>query len=341
MAAIVYSGPAALDSDPFLERSAHPFKRRVVILGQRFVFESNSRRLLRLVDAAYRDLPMHRLGTPRQAIIVRLHLARSVGKSGAKSFPPPMRMHGARGLLCGAMDAENYAVLNPGARTGLVVVSLELLKYPYQARYELLEFAVFTLACRGQGLIPLHSACVGLNGRGLLLIGRTGAGKSTLAMLCALNGMDFLTEDATFIAPRSMRGTGVANYLHIRKDALRHVADRRITALIRRSPIIKRRSGVEKYEIDMRRTGLSLAGPLDIAAIVFVTARRTDGPLLTPLKASATPQRLLRGQGYGAAQRGWRDFARHVRTVPAYELLRGTNPLEAVDALRRLLVTAQ
>ncbi len=342
MVAIVSKTPSVLASDPFLERIAHPFKRRVVILGQRFLFESNSRRLLRLVDVAYRGLPAHRLGMPRKAVMVRLHLAQSVCTAGAMSFPPQMRMHGAMGLLCGAMDAANYAVLDPAARTGLVVMSQELLKFPYQARYELLEFAVFTLACRGQGLVPLHAACVGLNGRGLLLIGGTGAGKSTLAMLCASSGMDFVTEDATFITPRSMRGMGVANYLHIRKDALCHVADRRIATLIRKSPTIKRRSGMEKYEVDLRKTGFSLAGaPLNIAAIVFVSARRTDAPLLTPLKASVTLQRLLKGQAYGAAQRGWQSWARHVRRVPAYELLRGTRPLDAVEALRRLLVTGQ
>jgi serine kinase of HPr protein (carbohydrate metabolism regulator) len=54
----------------------------------------------------------------------------------------------------------------------------------YLTRYELIEFAVFTLAQRVQGLVPLHAACVGRAGRGLLLMGGSGAGKSTLALHC-------------------------------------------------------------------------------------------------------------------------------------------------------------
>ena len=51
------------------------------------------------------------------------------------------------------------------------------------ARYEMLEFAVFTLASRVQGVVPLHAACIGRRGRGLLLMGDSGAGKSTAALL--------------------------------------------------------------------------------------------------------------------------------------------------------------
>jgi hypothetical protein len=236
------------------------------------------------------------------------------------------------------MDARNYAVLNPSAKTGFVVASPELLKYPYEARYELIEFAVFTLACRGQGLMPLHAACIGLNGRGLLLIGSSGAGKSTLAMLCASRGMDFLTEDATFIAPESMRGTGVSNYLHIRKDSLRYVDDHKIASRIRKSPVIKRHSGVEKYEVDVRTSGFSLAGaPLKITGIVFVTVRPERGLLLAPLQSSQSIARMLASQSYGAAQPGWAMFARRARKLPAYELRRGRHPLEAVEVLQNLL----
>ena len=324
-------------SDPFLERAAHRFKRRIIILGQDFRFESNSRRMLKLVDAAYAKLPKHRLRRQSEPIHLRLHLSRSVPRSGAR-LPADMRMHGALGILCGTMDSNNFAALSPATRSGLVVASPELLEYPYEARYQLIEFAVFTLACRGQGLVPLHAACIGLRGRGLLLMGESGAGKSTLAMLCAAGGMEFLTEDATFVAPESMLGTGVTNYLHVRKDALRHLNDQKFTALIRNAPVIRRRSGVRKYEVDLRTAGFRLAAaPLEIAAIVFLTRRRSRGPLLTPVSASRSIARLKVVQSYGAAQPGWREFARRARRLPAYELRRGEHPWAAAKLLRSLL----
>ncbi len=95
------------------------------------------------------------------------------------------------------------------------------MRFPYHIRYELIEFAVFTLAARVQRLVSLHAACVGTGGKGVLLMGPSGAGKSTVALQCLLNGFDFLSEDSVFVAPRSMKATGIANFLHTRADSLR------------------------------------------------------------------------------------------------------------------------
>ena len=333
----ILSSPHGFDADPFRERVRHPFKRQFSLLGQVVRFESNSRRMLNLVDEAYRRLPPHRLRPARTPIALRLHLTETV-RPKLVPFPPDMQMHGGGGLLCGAMDAQNYALLNPSAGTGLVVASRELLEHPYEARYELIEFAVFTLASRSQRLIPLHAACIGQGGRGLLLMGTSGAGKSTLTMLCASRGMDFLTEDATFVAPKSMLATGVANYLHLRRDSLRFVDDPRISKAIRRSPVIRRHSGVEKYELDLRTSGLKLAkAPLEITSVVFVTTSRRPGPLLVPLRSSQAIRQMAAGQAYATSQPDWNLFARRVRQLRAYELGRGRHPLEAVSILQEVL----
>ena len=48
-------------ADPFGERSAVLVRKPLHLLGARIVFDSNSRELLQLVDAAYAGLPRHRL----------------------------------------------------------------------------------------------------------------------------------------------------------------------------------------------------------------------------------------------------------------------------------------
>ena len=190
--------------DPFNERSRRIFRRRIGLLGAKFEFQSNSARLLRLVDDAYARLPAHRLS--RHSPVIRVSMQLREGSRLASREPPQLRTQGGGGLLCGAIDADNFAALSPATRSGLIAVSREMLRFPYHARYELLEFAVFTLASRVQGLVPLHGACVGSKGRGLLLIGESGAGKSTLMLQCMLQGLDLLAEDAVFVEPgRSAR----------------------------------------------------------------------------------------------------------------------------------------
>src|SRR6202042_2166135 len=141
----------------------------------------------------------------------------------------------------------------------------DMLENPYHLRYELLEFAVFVLAARALGLVPLHAACVGRHGRGILLLGASGSGKSTLALHSLLQGLDFLAEDAVFVQPESLLATGVANYLHVQADALRFVDDEATRSWISQAPVIRRRSGVEKFEVDLREErGQLAAAPLEL-----------------------------------------------------------------------------
>jgi hypothetical protein len=327
-------GPAA---DPFREVYGTVIRERLHVLGGRFEFESNSHRLLRLVEAAYAGLPTHRLRPTTPQFHVRLQLAAGPSLPMANE-PPLVRMESGAGLLCGVMDAGNFAVLSPAERRGLVVASRQLLRYPYHARYELLEFAVFVLAGRAQGLVPLHAACVGLNGRGLLLVGDTGAGKSTVALHCLLHGLDFLSEDSVFVLPEAMLATGVANFLHLRKDSLRFLAGSSASQ-VRRSPVIRRRSGVEKFEVDLRRTGYRLApAPLEVSGVVFIT-RRSAGrhAILGSLRKSEMLAKLDRRQRYASIQPGWMDFRQQLSTMNAYELRRGRHPAEAAEALQRVL----
>jgi len=155
-----------------------------------------------------------------------------------RSEPSPLSMLSVPGYLGGATDSSNFVVLSPTERTALVVLSRQMLRFPYHTRYEFIEFAVFTLAARCQGMVSLHAACVGRAGRGILLMGPSGSGKSTVTLHCLLEGFDMLSEDSVFVAPETMLATGVANFLHVRSDSLRWVARTRDAVAIRKSPVI-------------------------------------------------------------------------------------------------------
>jgi hypothetical protein len=327
-------------TDPFGEFSTTLHRQRLQLLGGSFQFEVDHRPFLRLVEAAYAGLPRHRMGQATPRFRIRLRLSSQNGFL-AKQEPPTMHMHSGAGLLCGSMDASNFAALSLDTCAGLVVISRRMLeRFPYHARYELLEFAVFTLASRVQGLVPLHAGCVGLQDRGVLLIGDSGAGKSTLALHCLMQGLDFLSEDATFVAPDTLLATGVANFLHVRKDSLRFLKKEAATLQqILESPVIRRRSGEKKFEIDLRRTGYRLAPAAQkICAIVCLSKRNAGGgPLLTPLRKSELRAKLSATQPYAARQLQWLKFIKQTSGIGVFELRRGRHPVEAVDALRRLL----
>ncbi|WP_426688586.1 serine kinase [Rhodanobacter ginsengiterrae] len=326
-------------ADPFDERCGAVAGMDRQIMGGHFRFESGSEALLALVDAAYAGLPPHRLPLAAAEFRIELRLvSRQVPPCGAE--PSPMRMQSGAGLICGVMDASNYVVLDPAQRRALVVASEDMLDCPYHLRYELIEFAVFTLAARGLGLVPLHGACVGRGGRGILLLGASGAGKSTLALHSLLQGLDFLAEDAVFVQPEQMLATGVANFLHVQADALRFVDDDSIRRWIAQAPVIRRRSGVEKFEVDLR-LGHGRLAPESLALVgaVWVSSQLANDPavLLAPIPAHQIAARLRADQPYASGQPGWHLFEQQLMAQGVYELRRGRHPQASVDALRQLL----
>ena len=333
--------PVDPSADPFGEHPARLHQRSLHLLGALFRFESNSVRLLRLVDQAFAGLPRHRLSAATPSLRVRLLLtSRETAASSAE--PPPLATWSAPGLLCGALDAANIAVISPAQGTALVRVSRDMLQRPYHVRYELIEFAVYVLAARAQALVALHAAAVGERGHGLLLMGDSGAGKTTMALHCLLQGLQLIAEDAVFVAPAAMLATGVGSFLHVRSSGLRLLRGYRGAASIRSSPIIRRRSGEHKYEVDLRRAGYALApAAMKIRAVVFLSKRSAGaGRLLLPVARPEMLARLAAHQPYAARQQGWSRFGSNLAGVSAFELRRASHPRLAAEALRTLLAVA-
>jgi hypothetical protein len=320
---------AAPPPDPFGERKRAAFRERLQLLGGQFEFETNNRRLQRIVRAAYAGLPPHRLARTAPAFKVRLVATPARrARAGPRGEPPPVRSLAGAGILCGAVDSASFVAVTAHQRAALLVVSQHALRYPYHVRYELLEFAVYVLAARVQRLVPLHAACVGRSGEGVLFIGPSGSGKSTVVLHCLLGGLDFLAEDSVLVRPEKLLATGVANFLHLRRDGLRFLDRADCSALLRASRVIRRRSGVEKLEIDLRRLQRHLAAaPLRIRAVVFISRRSARGRgLLEPLSRSVVLRRLAASQRYATKQPGWTAFRAQLARLPGYELRRGWHP---------------
>lgn len=322
--------------DPFGERSRPP-QLRACLLGGRFEFETEHPELRRLVEWAYAGLPPHRSGprAPRFRIKLRLDASRAARRKGVA---PPIDFLSGSGLLAGVARGSAFAIVAPDCRSAIVNVSRKDLRFPHEIRYELIEFAVFTLAARALGLVPLHAGCVGAAGRGLLLIGDSGTGKSTLTLQCGLAGLDILSEDSVLVSPGTLRATGIPNFAHLCRDGLQFLPPA-VASLIRSSPRIRRRSGVIKFQIDLRHSPFPRAEPpLQLQAAVFLSMRPApDRTLLVPLSRREAASRLRATQGYGAGQPGWRAFSRLMTARPAFELLRTAHPAKGALALRELL----
>jgi hypothetical protein len=326
-------------ADPFGESARARFRTRLSVLGGDFAVESSDAALLELATEAFGGLPKHTLERPPRRFRVRLALTAHPQTWQRGSAPPRPALAAGTGLLSATVDAGNFAVVDAAMSRALVCVSRAMLRHRYHARYELVELAFLTLAARSQSLVPLHAACVGAAGHGVLLMGASGAGKSTMTLHALSAGLQLLSEDSAFVALAGTRVTGVPSYLHLPSQALRFLRSQDLRLAIERSPTIERRSGARKFEVDVRALDGKIARtPLKLAATVFLT-RRAAGrrPALQPLGRETLLARLRREQPYASSQPNWRAFERRIATVPAYELRRPEHPDVAVGLLRSLL----
>jgi hypothetical protein len=329
-------------ADPFGERRRPRYRMRARILGAEFHFLSEQPELLQLAKLAYAGLPAQLLPGPVQRFTVRLVLGempRPLGRGRGASQPPRVQPFAGGGIVGGALGGSSLVGVSVAQGSGLVVVAPALLRFPYHVRYELIEFAVYCLAARAQRLVPLHAACVAGQAGAALVLGASGAGKSTVMLHSQLSRLRFLAEDSVLVRPRGLLATGVANFLHLRADSLRFVSGTPLARQIRAAAVIQRRSGVRKYELDLRRREFRLVqAPVALRALVFLSARRArGGTLLRRLPAATLAARLCREQPYAVHQPGWDAFLRSALRLPAFELRRGAHPREAVSELKWLL----
>jgi hypothetical protein len=329
---------ADIAPDPFDERRSCAWTWRAAVLGAEFEFSSNSRELLDIAQEAFASVPQHRWarGARRPLRVSLVHVA--VRAASARSIPPRPVLSSGGGMLCGHIDAHNFLVVDPGAGRALVQAGDSMLHHRQLLRYELIEFAVITLATRAHGLVSLHAGCVGARERGVLLLGSSGSGKSTLALHAALGGLDYLAEDSVFVQPHTLRATGLPAFVHARDEALALIDDRALRHAARESPQIRRRSGVRKRQIDLRLGSARLAPrPLRIVATVVLSKRRARGRArLVPLTTDQLKDVLRAEQTFAVAQPGWPEFERCALRAGGFSLDRGS-PADAVATLRELL----
>jgi hypothetical protein len=326
-------------ADPFGEDTAARFRTRLSVLGGDFAVESSAAALLALSTEAFGGLPKLKLERRPRRFTVRLALTDQPQTWRRGSAPPRPVLGAGAGLLSATVDAGNFVVIDAAMSRALVCISEAMLRHRYHARYELVELAFLTLAARGQALVPLHAACVGAAGKGVLLVGARGLGKSTLSLHALTGGMQLLSEDSAFVALESLRATGVPSYLHLSPQALRFLSATHLRRAIERSPVIERRSGARKFEVDLRVLDGKIARiPLRLAATVFLSRRAAGSkPALRPLDRAAMLPRLRREQPYAAAQPNWPAFERRIAGLPAYEMRRPNHPDVAIELLRSLL----
>ena len=235
-------------------------------LGFRLDVASNDARALKPVERAFPGAP----GPGMQAPYCSLRIV--VGDGEAPALQPVYRASGR--LLSLAADARHTLTADMDA--GEAVLWTTHVAMEDAARFTRWWIAGPVLQMLShRALTPVHAACVAHEGRGLLLCGPTGAGKSVLAWAAAKAGMAFVSDDVSYLVRGEPgRVLGRPELLRLKPSAVDLIPElERLQAVRDDTP------GEQVYELDPERhLGLATAAECRVAGIVMLE-RQFSGPV--------------------------------------------------------------
>jgi hypothetical protein len=116
-----------------------------------------------------------------------------------------------------------YRLLSGGASGGMVLYRGERLLYDGRSAADvanlLLGDTCHELADQSRGGLLFHAAALARRGKGLILPGMIGAGKSTLAAWLLARGLDYLTDELVFVPPGAGRFQAFTRPLNLKPPA--------------------------------------------------------------------------------------------------------------------------
>jgi hypothetical protein len=204
-------------------------------------------------------------------------------ESSAADCPPAPVVHIAKPLLINIADQHNHSVANLDRATTQVIVSRAALRHRNYLDYFFLGSAPLChIATRYT--TPVHAGCVMREGRGVLLCGDSGEGKSTLSYACARAGWTYVTDDASYLlnGGNERLVTGNCHQVRFRPSAARLFPE------VEGLEITPRAAGKPSIELPTASMhGIVCAPTAQVDFVVFLNRRAPGPPALVPYRTDA------------------------------------------------------
>jgi hypothetical protein len=318
----------AQNADPMSGAFELPLHQRVFPLGFPLDLSANHSAVAECARESWGAYPP-RFDTP--AIQFRV----LVNSSPVGSLPPPPAYCVQGHLMSAVSDSAHFAMSDYPRSYAFGCFSEKAVCSHDWFRWYFLEAVVYSLLAQLY-LASVHAACVALGGRGVLLCGESGAGKTSLSYACARRGWTFLSDDSSAMlrAAHSQTVLGKPHQLHFRPTASEMFPELR--------------GKLEKFHpngkatVEVPTTELDTA--FDATAYVFIFLNRTGCvcPSLKQISSRDAFERIARDLPFYSEEVNEQQMAclRRLSKVPAFELQYGALD-SAVDKLESLLMSME
>jgi hypothetical protein len=258
------------DVDPYLYHAEMPLTAVYYPLGFPLELTTNSENVLVAAEESWSGFTQQ-FSTPT----IQLKVGVLEGESTECPAPPTFRAQ--RNLIVGVAGHDNFCVSDVVQGFSFAWLTAAAASHRSYLRYHFLEAASLSHIAN-RHTAPIHAACVELDGRGVLLCGESGAGKSSLSFACARAGWTYITDDASFLLnDRDDRQVaGNCHLVRLRPSA----AD--LFAGMADKPITQRAGGKPSIELAASALpGIKSSVSSNVKRIVFLNRRDANAQELT------------------------------------------------------------
>jgi hypothetical protein len=193
--------------DPLLHDFELPLRAIYHPLGFSVEIATNCREVLLAAQESWGHFPKAFAGP-------LLRICIGVLDDGSASCAGLPIVRARRGLMARVADANNFSMSNVEGGFAFAWLTQATVSDKAYLRWHFIEGIAWDLL--DPYLTPVHAACVRKDDCGILLCGDSGAGKTSLAYVCALNGWTYLTDDSCCLVRGEDERTVIGNPYQIR-----------------------------------------------------------------------------------------------------------------------------
>lgn len=182
---------------------------------------------------------------------------------------------------------------------------------------------------------PIHAASVALHDKAVLIVGQSGAGKTSIAMACAGQGWDYLGDDAVIVKAAPARVGSLYSSARLRSDTFNHHPE-----IMKACLGISDDAGELKAEVDMALLRPLSVGEAEIAAILVSQPTDWSEFRLAPIGKSDALRKLMeatRQSMVGDEAAVFSKLAALVAKAPCYAVTACADPVVLGNGLARLV----